>query len=1596
MAEQLYIGAPEESYYGEGTLSAEINNRPALTSDQARVNAGKAHLGLGNKSPGLDVITNSMLAGTEDNLRREVAAASRYEDALWQRAAAASLAQGQGTPSQGDLDFLRGIGSPMNPQANEKYVFEEAYGRTLVNSTFARNEDFLNDVMRSHNDPKNIKRAEQARNAFLDDADSTSNNVATQESTRRLIQELENEWQQTGWGSAAFQFGKELIPFYSWRLTQNAVPNAPTSSFLPGSNREEQYLYLWRLPHRERMPLLEAAVSQMKESSLLTAMQFAQGFLAFTGSDIAIANAFGVMDIASGAQIAQGGLKIAGKLAGMSRMADFGLLAPTIRRVNADILRANSKVSELPDLPKIMSQTGAVREGAEIAAAERLAENANQARPKTMAQGIKEVEDRLPSSASATQIFDDGSKLHRELTERLLAREAGNAILPNVVRLPADAMNAAISASRQRIIDTVTSKFDIANPVIDTIIHPVDQVTNTRQLTVRFGYNGQGFDSLDTARWHARNTYALGDEGLSWTPHQQGTSFYIDVTRNVDEFADLAITAAASGPNRMVEKSPLGTLFSRFRTPAETLAPQQVDNRAIAVTASNEMMAYARSITEDVNKLPRKMRNEFQRILLANRATVGTWWDNAKLEQQYQQIIGRMPTQAERDAYQGYRKAYDLDFAIRNLNRYRDKAIRGLESWSFRFKDEKGNTQSVPRFEGKVRETLPQGRNLSLLEYHPETNQFVTRSFGPAGMGDDMSKYFKELMEIKGYRLIDIEDPASLQFRQFAGNEPVQFILTKAPENYPLSFTQLPYNPGGHFDYAHKFWIKQPNIRVGAKGVTHYYGDIPFLNVSTAAQGRKVVADTNEAIRLMKAGDDVGLAAHLRKTLPFDVTGFKALFKPDENGVSRLSLDQELVLLETGQKSTGVKDFAAQYRDTGFRDLTIRQHDVAEGVDQRFAQQRDQRFYTIESLGTDLNPIINLVPAPLVDPLPTINRALSSAVRSRYFNDYRNSAVEAWVSQFANLIKGVDSTDEIRSTPIHYFYNATLKGDFESVQMAETMRERTKSLIGARTWSDQGIDYVKGKLADSIFNIAGQKAADWTAEKLSSAPNLISLMRGLAFHSTMGLFNWVQLFVQSNTYFHALAIGGPRNAGRALPAAYYTSTVFASNPTKKILSEYADQMVKFGWKREDFLESANLYFKSGFSRVGKEHAMQNTLDTSTVFQSKFGTFLDAGTFFFRAPEQMMRSNAWHMAYLEFKQANPAVKIGNAEMNNILKRADVMTMNMMSSNNSALQQGFLSIPTQMYGYVFRMAEQLTGKQLTRAEKMRVLGTYSLLYGLPSGAIASWTGLPAYESIKQAALSRGWTGGEADKNPMAEMLMEGLVATAVNWLGGGRLNVAERYGPGGLRLDFDKTALEIAAGVSGQYAQRFWTGAAGLLPYVSDVVSGKVESYRPLMQDIIDVARNVSSVNNAFGLYTALTTGNLVTKNMVVVDDQYSAPAAWIKAITGLDQRDVKDAFLIAKDRAKWKEFEDTVGKEFIKRYRQAYAAIASGDDAAGREFLRQAEAARLVANVDPNKVIEWVNEATRNSPLKDRIMRSYFEVGPMDRRQQRIDNFNKGQ
>lgn len=1505
MAEFDVVFEPEPEVGDE--VFTDLNLSRPVSTEYAEQKAEKTDLGVGPEvSPGKSELVRSTVNGEDKFTRDELVNLT----ALNQRAKATQLVDQylelrktklKGAPAtEKELDYLINLTSKEQQELikDPSTFFEKAYAKYAVQKTLVDTEVFRGTLVDNPTLAQNIKTV-------------TENSLAKREIFEGLQEEYRQIWQDAGAVSTTLNVVGLLAPYVSWWNTQSRT-DGPISSFLQGSNIKEQVQNLWLLPPDEAKEAARKALEEISENSKIDALQFAMALTTYSTTEENIDNTFSALDVATG---------ILGKAA-------VGAAKTSLRSASATKAISPSVAAKA---------TGNAPGAAKIDIKAEITGQAERIRGRV--GSLEELKDEVPTLFDVNRVIEGASNVTSTYANRLreTLESSSNALLKaalsdpiNIKNLEGAALNTALAEAEREVRRTHPH---LPNTIVS--IEPrsnADSVIGLQQIAVQFGkHDGSLFKTEGDARFIAEHVFQLPDGG--WNVGQRGDHFFVEVVQNVDESLPSireALRVQTQGERSM---SSINLVMGALRGNDYVLPKNIVDAFKTATYGGNAILEAVQSVGKVFSQLG-KGREDFVRFLTSHQQYVdpsapdriGKFSQNlGEFSKDWQDMFGRAPTELEATAYFQYKQINDLDYAVNNLGIYRDKSRVGIQN---------ARITVSGKVSGKV-----EGKPLREMPWHMEENTGILIVEEGADAVVRMKDFLftnqradiDEMLRSGGYRLTQITQNGEEVLREMpeltnalsnAGE--VSFVISRKTDYSPLDYKQLPYREGGHILYPEGFFVKQPKVRrrTNAGGAVEniYNGDTSIFNFQNRAQANRFAEAMETARSMLRTnGSTPELRQFVTDNLPMDFADFTRLFS--ENGP--LSIDQRIVATGSNQSVDDVVNLGRTL--PGFRKRSDSVYNLYNQVGLKFAQERGLLLNTIVE-GTVSNPLIHTRQAEVIDPITALDRSATNLLRGRYMEPAKQKAAQQFVSQFADVL---DLSDPLHSENyMRALLEAPIKTDTPNKAMAaaaKNYRRRTLEFLGQKTNEHKIWDQMRWSVADTLYERLGQRGIDRTPDfLLASEKDPIKFFRTVAFHAKLGLFNPVQLIQQAQTMANVIAIAGPLRGASSAMATSIMRTL-SMNPS---MVDGASKFAKsFGWKPEDFKESYEWMRRSGFDRIGKEVVQLDDYFDTSVVKSRTGNVLDAGLFFFQEGERFVRMSAWNAAYSEWKVANPTLKVTNDVAQELLARADLLTVNMSRASQASWQQGILSIPTQFMSYQVRLMEQFIGGQLTAAEKARLFTTFSLMYGAPVAASGVVGGVwPIHENIKGALQSNGI---DVEENALYKTLNDGLTSMFLEATTGERKNFGERMGPSGIPLfrDLlrgDKKVHEMVAGVSGSTTLEFASTALPVVSSIYGAFSGDDAWYPLLESDVLQFMSTISSVNQGRQAYNALFLGKYITRSGIQVTDQDKFNGV-LNSLIGTSPQAVSDMFRGMDLDKDLQAHQREVGKEIKKLFKLAMNA-----------------------------------------------------------------------
>ena len=367
----------------------------------------------------------------------------------------------------------------------------------------------------------------------------------------------------------------------------------------------------------------------------------------------------------------------------------------------------------------------------------------------------------------------------------------------------------------------------------------------------------------------------------------------------------------------------------------------------------------------------------------------------------------------------------------------------------------------------------------------------------------------------------------------------------------------------------------------------------------------------------------------------------------------------------------------------------------------------------------------------------------------------------------------------------------------------------------------------------------------------------IASARAAAFHSLLGWFNPVQLWVQAQGAAIALSanildLPEMTNVLRIQQALALADNMESSAGIARVAKG-------LGMNPDELLG-----LKSAWRKSGLKDAVLTTADYAAaasgrgIARDALKRASDKGLLFYRIGEMFNRRVSFVTALREWQKANGTKVIDDAALKAILTRSNDYMLNLTKANRASWQKGLLSLPSQFLQVSTKGLETILGvvgagnKNFTRAEAGRLLMGQFLLYGaagIPLGAIG----------VNWLAQSLGVTQSDLENNPrytrIRKLANEGFTGWATLAMFGVDVDIGQRSSlANGINQTLDNLLFDDSTlaskfmGAFGSTASRFWNGFTDVMSPLSMGLGAttKIDAYKSvsLMAAPISSWRNLS--------------------------------------------------------------------------------------------------------------------------------------------------------
>lgn len=1477
--------------------------------EYAQEKADRYAVVLNDANPGADVLTADISSGYQDKWNQLLKAREDTNSLIRRNQILTDIASSRDASRPITTDELGLV---------ESLSRDELYSSDVSTILEKKYSDYYTNVMASQEENSLLQQAmEEDEEGSFEALDRAQFPMQRTLIARDLLESTQRRYDDTSWSDWGWDTAKTLIPLYTSLKGRERI-ETQSGALLPGNNREEQISQLYALPPAEFKRVSQQIIDELAQDNMVLAQEFAQNIVSFSSSDIAWGNVTPFLDAASivpaGAvgRLAKG-LKTAGKavatnpqnLGKMAAAAGFNKTA-AVTNVTKNILSGD------------LSGATSIRR-------------------------VEEISDRLPSLFAPQQFMTGGSKyLSAEAQARLetVVTDGANDVLKVMTegtgldRLEPSQVARAAEEAYDQITDLFPSN---THKVIDSQIIPAaqDRVTNTAVMEVRFGrQDGQLFKYEATAKNYAQKYIGLKTDDYSIQQDNLG-GFYIAVRKplkDVGDFRTEVIETTLATPNTLNNK------FARaLRSPDYLLSESNVRARGQAVGH----VEYLTEIVDDATKPFRGKSSQWYRemddMFRQGRVQKKYFQTAGDFEDSFFKKFKKPPTPDQYEAYFRYVQMSDLDYLVRDADKVKRMTAKGLENFDYLVRPTDG-VQGPPTKQtvtGRMVDRLPLERRepfrVRVIQDGQETKNFPNM----------MAKWSqnRELIEgliQDGYKIIQSAEGGT-------------FTLVKDFKRNSIKMKTLGYIEGGHLEPKYDFYIRQGIVddREGAKVLT---GDLNLGSVPTKAQADEVARIFEQARKLVK-DKSPDAKKFIDENLPISYGEFIKKVKTGD-----ISLDVPIVATARGQRSSEVLKYESVF-GKDFFDQQSSELNLLLDTNPRYAGERSENL--LDVFTADKGTVVKMEWESVLDPMDALSSATRNMIDVRAMEDYAIKSTNDWVQEFGHML---DVHPEVlKANPRYYLQNPVYKSGIDK-DNAEAARLSMLSLFNQVDSMDSGRNVVKDKILSKVFDVSGEKARDFLDTNWVGAKDAQTLIRRTAFDLKLGMFNVKQLFLQSTSVAATIAIS-PRSGWQGARALVPTRFALLSGDENVIRGLHNKFGKVMGWGKDDFMNMVTSMKQSGYANVGGDHTYLDQMSLKSpgkqflgqIKNSPVGKAASTHRVFFNEGELSARIVAYATAYDEFIKRNPGKVPDRFQQGAILSRAKTFNQNMTRESNAPWQRGWAAVATQFMSYHMRVAEQLwdggfgSGKKLTQAEKMRFLGAMTLLYG---GGTAVSATLPI---IPSKDVARDWlaeAGIDLNQHPVADAAMDGLLTTAVEAMTGAEVDFSG-YGPSGIPTLYDLMNEDVT------WAEAFLGAGTGIMGDLGESIMNLSYGYgyadgNVTGADLLDVARNVASVDNWTKFYIALNSGRYLSRKGAYITDVNMVEAT-LQAILGTAPERVAESFSKSTALKKMQDARKQGQKKYEEYHRNAMRAAQSGDEDSYRIYAKRRDSVKAAYDLGPSEV-----------------------------------------
>lgn len=565
-----------------------------------------------------------------------------------------------------------------------------------------------------------------------------------------------------------------------------------------------------------------------------------------------------------------------------------------------------------------------------------------------------------------------------------------------------------------------------------------------------------------------------------------------------------------------------------------------------------------------------------------------------------------------------------------------------------------------------------------------------------------------------------------------------------------------------------------------------------------------------------------------------------------------------------------------------------------------------------------------------MDPMTSVMQGLGTAVNEFATNAYNFNAMAGWVKKSKPewLPKGY-SPEDYRGL----FLNAKVTGTDPFARRMRELQALERRRMGVKSETHLWMESLGQQLSEYVFDVSGRRVAKQVGDPSNALLNV-------GFQTAFGFFNVAQSFIQASHATTVMAIS-PRQGMRGASMTLALRSLY--HQSGETLELGVKRAAKFYDMEPDEIKEIMEYVRtSGRSFINGDAIEQGTgiswgisgyngqsLKPSAIRKAYLGSKktlskgLAVGLYPFQAGEYLGRLTGTYTAILEFKAANPGVKLASERARTAITRRDHdLTFNMTNTGRPMIQSGVMRVPTQWLSHSFRAMEEIfVGRNFTRLERARMATVLVPMYGTTGFGLSSAADMIAdYYELDPEGLSYTF-------------LKWGLIDWAGDVLmpdveGKEGIGLSKRLAPAGAIVDTYRKItqgqfLEVTFGPSGEIAK------SGADVFMNVLANTYDRNGVALTNDVLELLRQPSGLDNIAKAIGIRNNNEYISKSGKVLPGTYSTNEA-ILQLLGIGSLKTQEFYEIQSrvynDERKFGKFR----KEINKYSERAYRLIESPD------------------------------------------------------------------